>query len=493
MFVLFDILTPPPHTQSGDDTKSYHALKFYYTQDRMGHAPISNLDSRITLASRTKSFGNSHYRSVYIQDCHSLTTAVVNHGMTWELFDTSTGSFIAQPYHAADTLWRCSYNIPGDEKELYGALAFTLRTTAHTENEVLVKQEKCAQGISLHEFVAYGCLRSGKHLQWQNILRAIATRSLTFRREAVHALISHAVQQIGGATEEGNLFERHLDLMSGEFCKRLLEVVGTLVKDISGNWKELRSLRTVVLVLLRVLASPVNVAISEEADKLLRLARSTAFRWLEDTLASCDSNAHESNVMASHIYEIALTLRLTYDVVGQSMSAEDKRIFVFCGIVIHDRSPFQRDTSGKPTRVLADRSQRLSCLYEEQLLASLASFDSDVFDQAVALVWPTFQRGSESWTRLDGNNKRWISCHTATGGQLAQLNILDGRLLVDGKPIGLLPKSITKHATYRRLFKNVCAFPDLSFVPPSSYPLNRPHFMSFPLGFLDGSIKLYNP
>lgn len=455
LFVLFDILSPPSHLRkSTDDNTPHHTLDSYYTNDRMGCAPISNLGGRITLASRTKSFGNSHYRSLPIQNCNN-SSVVVNHGMTWGLFDTSSGSFITQQYHAADSLWRCSYNIPREDKELYGALKFTLRTTSHTENQVLVSQEKCSQGISLHEFVTYGCLRSGNHIQWQNILRAVATRTLTFRREAVHCLISHAAQQIGSVTVKGDVFERHLHLTSPEFCMRLLEVLDALLNDISGNWKELRSLRTVVLVLLRISASPADEDITQKVDALLRSARTIAFLWLDKTLSRSDSPSNGNTAMMAHIREIALTVHFTYDVADQVMSAEDKCIFVFCGIVIHDLTPPERDTSSNPTRVLADRSQRLSCLYENQLLDSL---DSDAVDQAVSLVWKTFRRNLQAWRRLDEDNSRWISCRTTTGGQLVQLNMLDGRLLVDGKPIGLLPKSITKHATYRHIFKNVRAF-----------------------------------
>jgi len=60
------------------------------------------------------------------------------------------------------------------------------------------------------------------------------------------------------------------------------------------------------------------------------------------------------------------------------------------------------------------------------------------------------------WRQLDAPNDRWIITTTASeGGQVSQrvqLNLLEGQLLIDGKPLSRLPQSIVKNATYSRIF-----------------------------------------
>jgi hypothetical protein len=59
-------------------------------------------------------------------------------------------------------------------------------------------------------------------------------------------------------------------------------------------------------------------------------------------------------------------------------------------------------------------------------------------------------------------NERWLySITLPSGGQQSQdiqLDILSGKLLVDGKPLGTLPDAITMHKTYQCLFGRVRCF-----------------------------------
>ena len=61
-------------------------------------------------------------------------------------------------------------------------------------------------------------------------------------------------------------------------------------------------------------------------------------------------------------------------------------------------------------------------------------------DLAVRKVWSGYRAGSRRWARLQGQDTPWLSCETAATSdrrsQTVQVNILDGSLLVDGKPIG---------------------------------------------------------
>jgi hypothetical protein len=61
---------------------------------------------------------------------------------------------------------------------------------------------------------------------------------------------------------------------------------------------------------------------------------------------------------------------------------------------------------------------------------------------------------------LDEANSRWLTTFTAPlpnqRPQQVHYNILNGKLLVDGKPLGRLPQEIVSHSTYKRIFGQVC-------------------------------------
>ncbi|KAG6369458.1 hypothetical protein JVT61DRAFT_14828 [Boletus reticuloceps] len=76
-------------------------------------------------------------------------------------------------------------------------------------------------------------------------------------------------------------------------------------------------------------------------------------------------------------------------------------------------------------------------------------------DLAVSRVWPDYRPGSE-WSPLPDPNSRFISCTTASTtsqcSQTVHFNLLDGTLLVDGKPLSRLPSAIVQHPLYILIF-----------------------------------------
>jgi hypothetical protein len=54
---------------------------------------------------------------------------------------------------------------------------------------------------------------------------------------------------------------------------------------------------------------------------------------------------------------------------------------------------------------------------------------------------------SSRWHALPRPNSWWISCG-AEGGHEVHYDLLTGKLLIDGKPLGRLPQEIVEHPTY---------------------------------------------
>ena len=80
---------------------------------------------------------------------------------------------------------------------------------------------------------------------------------------------------------------------------------------------------------------------------------------------------------------------------------------------------------------------------------------ADAYDKALAKLWKGFRPDiSSRWYALPGPKSRWISCRTE-GGHEVHYDLLTGKLLVNGKPLGRLPQEIVEHPTYASVLGTV--------------------------------------
>lgn len=204
----------------------------------------------------------------------------------------------------------------------------------------------------------------------------------------------------------------------------------------------------------------------QTAYSLLRRARTITHKWMREIIQK-QQNAtddDEASELQRHACEIAATCRATFDVdIGPHMeallhSASDVFTLVECAIVVHDNTPPQLDQAQSHLKKLLYRDRRLSHHLEQCLLRCI-DLDRTGLDIAITSVWPGYRPGSPDWQKLEEPNARWLTAFTApVKGQRSQqvhYNIFEGKLLVDGKPLGRLPRDITSHSTYRRILGQV--------------------------------------
>ncbi|KAF9235916.1 hypothetical protein BU15DRAFT_64461 [Melanogaster broomeanus] len=325
-----------------------------------------------------------------------------------------------------------------------------LKSTSHTSNEVI--------DLSLHEFTAFGHLRSGSCLQWLNILREIRARTLTFRRNEVHLLLAQAAGQVGPLSEEGE-WAWHRELSDPFFCDAMLGELESLVLGVEANWLEGLTMSMVSFLISRLLTSDQSSAVKTKAHELLRKVREKTFSWVQELSVKVQDVEDED--IRGRLRDIAAICRGTFDVDPEHMreqlsSPRDVEILVSCAIFIHDSTPAVLTGIPKESRLLHERDRRLSMALEEILTDRIWGSNEGI-NLAVTSVWPAYQPGSQ-WGQLEHPNSRWFSCQSAvTNVQQSQevhFNLLDGTLLVEGKPLGKLPREITSHYVYKLIFEN---------------------------------------
>ena len=413
--------------------------------------------SRISLGSDTKPFVVTHYKKVRVFPA-SREQVCVNNGLTFYGFDSRACVSVSEALGLFDVRRYCTYEL---QSEPYQELQKYVDATCHTSNEVLANQADCHKNLSIHEYIAFGHLRSGGLLQWLNVLRDLRGRSLSFRRHEVHLLLAQAVSQIGPL--DNMEWTWHRELQRPSFCHALLGELENLVRDVEANWLERVTVDTISFLLRRLLASSPSQAVSTRALELLRTVRGKVFSWVEELSAKLTKTS-EDEEFREFLRDAAAICRSTFDVDPSMIrellhSAEDIAVLLYSAVLIHDHTPSKVSCLPPYSQLLLDRDHRLSLTLEGVVSSVIQADPSDKgINFMVGWVWPEYRPGSK-WTPLQNPNSRWLSCRTtSTTGQSLQVvhfNLLDGSLLIDGRPLGRLPNEILWHPLYNLIFGEV--------------------------------------
>ena len=457
LHLLVDLCSPSPKPlQPFVVLERYSSLHCYL---------VKHPRSRITLASDVKPFSKSHYSKTSIPSVEDRVC--VNNALHFRYFDSVARIRTSNFFDTLSLASRCSYHLASGP---YQNLQPYLQDTTHTSNDVICNQAGCHKDLSLHEFVAFGHLRSGPSLQWFNILREIRANMLSFRREEVHMLVAQAACQVGPFSSDKKMIWHH-ELACSSFCWSLLNELETLVTAVSGNWLEGITMNTVSLLVSRLLAGPFTmkngINIAHRAYQLLRIMREKTFTWVVELLAKFENTTDESEKvdLQSRLRDTAAICRSTFDVGEMNdltqilNSSGDVEILFTCAIIIHDNTPVKLDSLSEMSRLLLERDRRLSWKLQhviDGLIVEQAC--NNGIHLAVKRVWPTYRQGFD-WRKYGIINCSWLASSTLKYkdemSQHVWLDILDGSLLVDGKAMGRLPHTIQKHSLFTTIFPNV--------------------------------------
>jgi hypothetical protein len=438
--------------------------------------------SGISLASGTKSFAQSHYSTQRIPT--SPGAVCVASAMNFRLHDGTHGTWASGPFEGTNVRVHGTLELAIDSPYRY--LQYSVAEVSHTTNRVMAEQSDCPTSLTVHEHVAFGSLRSGPLLQWLNILRELHAGSLTLNREEVHTLISQAVWQVGpGLTSVGAPSRRrawHVALEDREFGLRLSEVCTQVLHGVRDNWTESGAVRvlgkslvnmveicsdadmmqhSVVTIALRLFGDNEDLTVRERLTEFLHQARAVTLSWLRKlrNILARNTVDDKNTYYQGLVFETAAICRMTYDVDRVDVASllctlEDASTLVESSIAINENQPSSVESAPRHLREMMCRDRRLAHKLEsplrDLLLRSHAGFDS-----ALNSIWPDYRAGTPV---IDSSSWMYVRTSDDTTGGTAQVvhyNLYEGTLLVDGKPLGRLPRTISSHKTYLRTFGQV--------------------------------------
>ncbi|KGO72346.1 Protein of unknown function DUF3645 [Penicillium expansum] len=381
-----------------------------------------------------------------------------------------------------NTTWKLLHNVGRrdtvicDSKELEWLQYEDIHAFA---NQVMATQRDCDKMLSLHEFEAFGCLRSGEHLQWCNIVRNLASSALSLNEEAVVSLIKQAAWELG--TPSGSVRRvTHQAFEDIGFGDCLLDLLHERLTTIKTNWNEHCTFDLIVTLGLRVLALSNGSPSVEKVVEFLRQCRQVAMDWCDKLNGGfLRGQGNEDGGKQGLILRIASACQATYDVdpVLLNMILEtpqDLFCFIRCSILLFENSPSKTHSLPCETKLCLENAEKIRFLSRSRIIRTIMKCPSGLNEAIQNSI--SCLEFSGTWSICEGGGS-WVTTATSNSiegfEQRTHFNYVTGELLVDGNPPGRLPASFTGNALYQRLFGTRIIPVTPSSLPGASFVLSH--------------------
>lgn len=422
----------------------------------------------ISLASVKKSFLRTHFNEVKMKV--NLSNICFPHGPKYSYYDTDSKTWLKGLDRPLTFQHHCGIHVPR------GLQFSVIPSSAHpatiidgpSSYEIIASQTKYPSDMSIHEFMSYQRLLSGKIRRWPTMLVELGASNLNFSIEDTMHVFSQLAVQAGPAQNELDILrDIHLVFRDQSFCQRLVEQIRNRFRNIISNWRETHCMETLITLGLRLFALASGQD-RRSAESFLKAVREAILQWifrLRDELRKA-SEADAAARFARYGFCAALLCRRTFATfteVDSKMTADDMFSFVQASVALQENHVVDIEKLPQSLKNMLVRDIKMAYRIQPVIRQTIES-NPDCLGHAIDRSW----YGSESlaqktyspWCFLSSPNDRWV-VSTITSktnefsiSQVVHYNFVEGHLLVDGKTLGVLPRSIRESEDIKELFGN---------------------------------------
>ena len=441
-----------------------------FTLHTKGDSPPS---CNVTLASRTKSFLNTHFAKVPFPT--TIDQVCLSHGLKYGLYDRAIGMWTSRSTTVPSFAELCAPSLP--PKSLYGSLRKFLHPNFEgevvTENAVVASQTRCPTTMNINEFLSFQYCRLGPDLQWITLLRELASSNLNFGTVEVGTLVTEIALLSGPPERQSGspLRAIHWVFQDPKFCANLAQQIKKRLDRVAPNWREGQAVDTLTTLIVRLWSLTPLADARKGAEELLLYVRRLTIAWIRQLRGEiCNAMDIDTAQKRSRDSLLAAMLSRRTFVIDAAdpnrlIQSDGLACFFECAFTLKDNLPKNEsnDLAKMPEHVknmfIADI--KLVHRLERQLKRSIDAFPEAV-GQAINHVWAdaggSLSRQFSSWEFLPALHSGWMTATTALQDGLFQQNIhvdiLEGTLLIDGRPLGRLPEEFTRQGIFQQLFEN---------------------------------------
>jgi hypothetical protein len=427
----------------------------------------STLDG-VSLASAKKSFLQTHYKTVKMKA--GLSDVLLPLALDFAYFDIKSGLWLKDLDRELTFQHLCGVHVPRSlQTSVFpSSMHPPPSIDGPSSYEIVASQTKCPSEISVHEFMSYQRLLSGKKRRWLTMLVELGASNLNFSAEdTMHVFNQLAVQAGPAQINIDPLRDAHLVFRDLSFCQRLTDRIDNRLRNITTNWRETHCMEMLITLSLR-LFNLTSGLYRQTAERLLRVARDSTLQWIAKLRDEVRNAAEADAAERAARYGIwaALLCRRTFTTLadsGSRMNGDDLCSFVRASLALQEN--LVGDFTKLPLNLKNMLVRDMKMAYQiRRLIEQSIESHPDSLGAAISKTWSdpgnSTGRTYSSWQFLSSPNKRWVvSVITSKANkyivsQVAHYNFIEGHLLLDGKPLGRLPLDIRESEDVTELFGN---------------------------------------
>ncbi|KAK6502488.1 hypothetical protein TWF506_003070 [Arthrobotrys conoides] len=418
----------------------------------------------LTLGSSKKSFLQTHLAEISLPT--TLERVCLPNGLSLAYYDTSRKVWPGR-INLSTTFYH-HFKLPIPENSPFASLSRELDPVhPPTSYEVIASQTRCPAGVNIHEFLAYQSLLSGWNRRFPSVLVELASSNLNFSTEATTLLVRYLTHQAGPPSPNQFLRMAHKIFTDPHFSAKLLNQIQHRLNFIHTNWREFHCMDMLIMLLSRCIdiwatTRECSVALNQAVDMLYGI-REIIRVWLQSLQGEIDkAETIESSRRFSEFALWAAVLgRSTYFFHGQHkrlMTIDSTQLKIFIEFSIKLQQSLIAKPSSLPVNLRNALIHDLRIVCSIKALLRVAILDHpNGLSSALEIAWAQeedagylppnlLQAPDEWWVRME------IAATQTRRAQTILFHLLEGHLLLDGKPLGQLPPEHRNNPTIRELF-----------------------------------------
>ncbi|KAI0848819.1 hypothetical protein F5Y00DRAFT_270020 [Daldinia vernicosa] len=455
--------------------QEYSGLQFY-----------AKVPGRITLASTTKSFLMTHYKERRKFPVE-LDQVCLPNGLKLAYFDKATRSWPGRREIRPTFEHHCKLTLPKSSpfSPLLESQSFNVYGNGPTSYEIAASPSSCPSSLSIHEYMAFQFLLSGKRRRWMTLLTELGSSNLNLSTETTVLLFDYLAHQMGPSEKsQAILGTVHYIFRDTSFCEAMLQQLRIKLEAVASNWRETHLMEIVIMLALRLLAFTTPFAdtnhLASKALSLLLEARQITFQWVRMLRKEmyCASDLSNAQNCQSYLLWAAILCKRTFAFLQisttEDLNKDELSTFLECSVTVYDNIPDNISSLGQILKNSFVRDLRMMYELKDQIRRSIEIHGHDALLATLLVLWPAAESKYIYSVSFQAENWVQVDLVDQNGIETASYNYLFGILLVNGQPLGKLPTDPESTIILEELFGSQTSL--MKF--PSSSP-GMTHVLAF--------------
>lgn len=481
-----------------------------------GNAPVIQLNdihqlkpfwlsntSVLTLASCIKSFTQTHYQEMRLPKMEQ--EILLPFGPVFSFYDSENGIWYEDlpsvPWYQHLLGCWLPKGIPNPFDKPPQPTDDICRPSSY---EIAANELNRPAEMSTNEFSAYQRILSGHRQRWLVLLVELGATNMNFSSTTTMRLLNYISLQAGPCCQESDLLrESHVIFKDYAFCKRMDEQLHKRLDALASSWRETACMSIIITLCLR-LYNMCPRSFKPKVSTLLQKIREIISGWLTNVRDEVRSKDDEGVVLTAAEYALwaSLLCRQTFAIYLhdglEKMDEEKVRHFFRASIALSENLLVNFDQLSTDLQHLLIRDLSISYSMRGLIRTWANTYISaleDTIDESWLDIGSSVKRSYSNWKAVPMPHNLWLTSQTSqtktTASQTIHYHLLQGHLLVDGKPLGRLPIEMREDVSVKELFGRQRLLTRPSGLAGMEYQLvNDIHGHEIHFGYRDGAVLI---